>query len=111
MNRADRARHPDGDVQELQQRRALVAKLRLEGDVTQVLEDQRHAASMGNERERANDLGQVQRRQQRVLVPEPGDLGGGRVLAPKHLHDDPHAVGVPRPPQQQAALRLADDVG
>ena len=53
---------------------------------------------MGDERERANDLRQVQRRQHRVLVPDPGNLGGGRMLAPEHLHDDPHAVAsrVPR---------------
>ena len=95
--RGDRARPSDRDVQELLQRRALVAEQRLERNVAEILEHQRHAPSVLDEPECANDLRQVERREERVLVPKARHLYAGRMFGAEQLHDHPSAVRVPRP--------------
>ena len=97
VDAGDALRHADGDVEESFQRRALVAKHRLQRDVAQVLQHQRHAASMFDQAQRANDLGQVERRQHGVLVAEPRNLCRARMFHAQQLDDHPRAVGVAQP--------------
>ena len=65
------------------QRRPLVAKHRVERDVAEVLEHQRDAVSVFDEAERADDLGQVERREHRVLVAEARNLCAGSGAPPE----------------------------
>ena len=111
VDAGDARRHADGDVQEAFQRRTLVAKHRFQRHVAQVLQYQRHAAAMFDQAQRANDLGQVQRRQHGVLVAEPRNLRRARMFHAQQLDDHPRAVGVAHAPDQTSALGLANDVG
>ena len=107
--RGDRCGHADRDVEESLQRRTLVAKHRLQRDVAQVLEHQRHAASMFDEAERANDLGQVERRQHARARGGAAPSAPRWVFRSKQLHDHPRAVGVSRA-SDQAALWVSRNV-